>query len=923
MATLKQIEEGIVKLDSLLEGEQDPEKRQEYLDDIATLAKARGELKTPEKTETDPVVEDLREKKGDLAGFASALASGVNRGAVSIANLPFDIINLALSAFGAPESIRTATPSQAVDFLSEQLTGYRPVEMATTPTSAVDTPAERMLGTVAEYASGGYTGAKLAKEVAERAIQRQSSKVTGEVKSKTPLAGDYRGSIPVAPRASPTSPLTQAVTSPGFVTSETVASTAAGLAAAPAREYTESPLVETGVALLGGITPTVAASGARAFKTSVVDQFTRTGAELRVANELTENVVDAEQALDNITNNILVLESAVPEAGFIDPARLTEDPGILKMIGQVADNDPVIFSIIERQSDKVTEQVFEELQAAAAAGDPQRFLDVLNGRTNDVLTRIESDIDLAQNQISKIEAELPPDSRGSDISQRFVQALERSYERAKEYERGLWSLVDKKVPMDGKRFRLMGIRLRNQLKRKGFSDSDLSFFMEELPSFGVKNGINTFEGLQRFRSRLLQQQRDARAAGNNTRADALRRLDELSISFIDSGPNAETYRAAAETTRLIRQSYNRGKLGQYLNFDSQEALRIDPEAALDKVIRTGRNIGEVRRAITAEQPFVNQRGEVVPIPPARGLTDQIQEMLWLKFSEAETPAARKTFFKQYGETLQEFPELSRDLNLINREIETLSEVIARSEGRAKTATDKDLVSVAALIGADPENIIKSFKNLSRKQIQDVFAVASQEGVEGGMQSVFLQEIVSKMTSGEGDKLSSLGGILSSSGNRHLQVAFNDVLTPAQRKALSELEKTRKLLAQNLGKTGSNEWFTRASPLTKLLARMSGVRVASMVAPSGPGSLQAAAVVSSLFSKVMDRLPSQQTRRVLIEALQDPKYFEQLLKLEKSNAALPQQMGELQLLLRKAGIRIPVQAERIIEEERRKQKDEER
>lgn len=897
MATLKQIEEGIVKLDSLLEGEQDPEKRQEYLDDIATLAKARGELKTPEKTETDPVVEDLREKKGDLAGFASALASGVNRGAVSIANLPFDIINLALSAFGAPESIRTATPSQAVDFLSEQLTGYRPVEMATTPTSAVDTPAERMLGTVAEYASGGYTGAKLAKEAAERVIAR----------TPTPIGGR--------------STLTEAVTSPGFVTSETVASTAAGLAAAPAREYTESPLVETGVALLGGFTPTVAASGARALKTSVVDQFTRTGAELRVANELTENVVDAEQALDNITNNILVLESAVPEAGFIDPARLTEDPGILKMIGQVADNDPVIFSIIERQSDKVTEQVFEELQAAAAAGDPQRFLDVLNGRTNDVLTRIESDIDLAQNQISKIEAELPPDSRGSDISQRFVQALERSYERAKEYERGLWSLVDKKVPMDGKRFRLMGIRLRNQLKRKGFSDSDLSFFMEELPSFGVKNGINTFEGLQRFRSRLLQQQRDARAAGNNTRADALRRLDELSISFIDSGPNAETYRAAAETTRLIRQSYNRGKLGQYLNFDSQEALRIDPEAALDKVIRTGRNIGEVRRAITAEQPFVNQRGEVVPIPPARGLTDQIQEMLWLKFSEAETPAARKTFFKQYGETLQEFPELARDLNLINREIETLSEVIARSEGRAKTATDKNLVSVAALIGSDPENIIKSFKNLSRKQIQDIFVVASQEGVEGGMQSVFLQEIVSKMTSGEGDKLSSLGGILSSSGNRHLQVAFNDVLTPAQRKALSELEKTRKLLAQNLGKTGSNEWFTKASPITKILARLSGVRVASMAAPSGPGSLQAAAVVSSLFSKVMDRIPSQQTRRVLIEALQDPKYFEQLLKLEKSNAALPQQMGELQLLLRKAGIRIPVQAERIIEEERRKQNEE--
>ena len=894
MSNTQKIDDTIRKLDGRIQEEADPNLRQDMINDLQILFAERDALVGVDSTEGSSVeqqaIEGLREKKGDLAGFTSSLVTGLNRGILSIANLPFDIVNLALSAVGAPEEIRTANVSQAADFLSEKLTGYRPVEMATTPTAAVDTPMERMVGTIAEYASGGYGGGRLAKEAAEQVVKR----------TPTPAGGR--------------STLTQALTSPGFVRGETLAATGSGTLAAPAREYTESPYVETAAAVLGGVSPTVAPFLARGAKKQFIDPLTRSGAERRVANQLTEQAVDVDQAINNIATNQLVIKEALPEGTMIDPARLTEDEGILKTLGDVANNDPVIFSILERNRDKVSEEVFEELQSAASAGDSQLFLDTLNSKTIGVLDSLVSDIDLAQNQIAKIEGSIGPNSRGTEISQRFVAALEKSYQRAKKYEQSLWSLVDKTVPMNGKRFRLMGLRLRNQLKRKGFSDTDLSFFSEELPSFGARTGINNFEGLQRFRSRLLQQQREARAAGNNTKADALRRLDRLALQFIDSGPNSSSYRAAAEATRLISQSYNSGRLGQYLSFDSQQSLRIDPEAALDRVIRTGRNIGEVRRAIAAEQPLVNDKGQTVPVPPATGLTAPIKEMLALKFSEADTPAKRQKFFKQYEETLAEFPELARDLDSINTEIEVLAETIAKSEGRAKTATDKNVVSVAALIGADPENIIGSLQGLSRQKIKDIASVATQEGVESGMQTVFMQDIVSRMI-GSGDSLKGLSSVLTS--NKHLAYGFSDVLSPQQRKALSDLDKTRKLLQQNLGKTSSTTWFTQSSLATRILAKMSGVRLASVVAPSGPASLQTAALFSNLFAKVMDSLPSAQTRRVLIDALQDPKYFERLLNLERSEAALPQQIDQLNLILTQSGIRVPIQAERLIEEERRK------
>jgi len=114
MATKKDLENGIQRLDSMIQAETDPVKKQQMIDDLAVLAaEYRGLSGQP--LEEKPEIEELRAKKTDLVGLANAIASGVNRGVLSLADLPFDVVNAGLQAFDLPTG---GTPSQALDRLS-------------------------------------------------------------------------------------------------------------------------------------------------------------------------------------------------------------------------------------------------------------------------------------------------------------------------------------------------------------------------------------------------------------------------------------------------------------------------------------------------------------------------------------------------------------------------------------------------------------------------------------------------------------------------------------------------------------------------------------------------------------------------------------------------------------------------------------
>lgn len=895
MANLQQIEKGIVILNQKVQASSDEAEKAQYIEQIKVLSNERSKLQNTPAQEAPEATESTA--KVDAKGLASSAATGANRGLTGLVDLPFNLVNMALAAGGTPEWLRTATPSQVIDLISEKTTGVRPIEAATTPTEAVDTPSERMLGTLSEYVSGGLGGASALREVAERGASR--------------LAPKPRSQQTV------TDSVADAIRTPGFMRSEGLAAVGGGATAAPVREYTDNVYAETFASILGGVTPSVLTSVAPKAK-DIIGNFTREGNSLIVSRELAENATDFEQAIDNLSKNRIVVEETLINSG-VDPARLTEDPGIMALVGTAAKNDVEIMNIMARESDKVSEEIFEGLEALAGGGGSQKTVAAFEAKTNDLINRISYDIDIARNQMAKIEESVASGKAPEDISTAFVDALESSYKRAKEYETRLWSEVDKSVPFDAKRFRVEAKRLRRDLLRRGIvSSSEATSLFSEVTRFGAKGpiGINTYEGLMNFRSRLLEQKRTALADGRNKQAKAINDFDNVIMNFIENGPQAGNYSAAAELTRTIHQNYNRGKLGKYLNIDAQGDTRIDPEVALNRVVKTGQDVGEIRRAIEAEQQTVLDSG--AEIPPAVGLTPNIQDMLYLKFSQATTSEARKKFFsdKGYGPTLRKFPTLARDLMAIDRELDSLAAVVAKSEGRIATLKDKNLTSSAALLGVAPDQLIDTLRKLPQKDLENIYRVAVQEGVEQGLQTSVLERVVTEMLQqGEGGSIGNLSSILNNP-SKGLRPSFDVILTPDQKKALVNLDRTNKLLKQNLGRSQSNDWITEANPVLQTTARILGVRVGSLVAPAGPGAIQSASVFANVFQKVIDNLPSAQRKRILVDALQSPDKFQELLTLFKAKNAGPAEIKALDLFLRRSGIRAVEQINRAYEEETR-------
>lgn len=805
-----------------------------------------GKAPAPEVQDTKA----LREQgKVDARGMVSSLAAGFNKGVLDLADLPFDVLNMAIDTVGGltgTELPRTATPTQAIDYLSEKLTGFRPTEAATTPTDAVDTATERMAFRAAEFGGGGGVGAKLVKEGAQRAAQRQGTTPVG-TRSQA-IAGDT-----------------------GLVSREAIGGTGAGIGMGVTEELTDNAGAQLAGAIVGGLTPGGVSAGARAVG-NPFRGFTKSSAEKRVGNVLVDNAEDPGQAIQNLQTNPLVVQSALPGTK-VTAASAVDDPGVLRTIESAAANNSHLLSVLRRSNSEGVDAVNTAVRALSAKGSPSEFVSRFNSLTANAVENLRNEIDLAKNLHDKLELSL--ESRPtSQISEEFVESLESSYGRAKETERSLWEAVDRNEAMPAGEFRAQVGRLYKRLKQEGVA---LGSFPEglfrEAGTFGQAKGPKTFGALQNYRSAVLDAIREANKNNQGQTARALGALEEEIRGFMGKAGTSESQQAAAQFTKTLHDNYNRGKLGKLLNVDAQGDLRIDPEVALTKVVRTGDNIGDVRRAVANEVEQALPSGET--FPAASGLTDRLQEYLRAKFAGADTPKARASFLKQYGPTLNEFPTLARNLRAIDREINTVAEQIAEREGRIATITNKNKAATAALLGVDPEDAFSRLKNLNKDDLSNINEVAKREGIQDGLQSIYMREIARRFIREDGRVRGRLGSVLSDSD---LAKGYSIVLTPAQRKSLQELQKAGNLFDQvDPGRARDLGSIFEANPLTQIMARLLGVRAASMAAPSGPSALQAAAIFSRAAQQIINKLPSSNAEAVLEQALVDPAYMAKLMK----------------------------------------------
>lgn len=897
MATRQEIEQALVTASQRYKAAKTQEEKDLIRQKAQVLVKSLESQPSPaDVPQLD--VDALQEKgKTDPQGVAMSIIAGLNRGAVAIADLPSDLVNLAVGTvlnpapevkrlmesvpfFVVPNALldlvnkipqdvkdnylKVARPSEVVGRNVERVTGFDPIQAAITPLDyAQDTGIERMLGTAGEYAGGGFAVGAAAPRVAQSLLRTSTGAPT-----PTPRIGEQIAARPNQ-----------------FLAQEAGYSAAAGVGGGVAREqFPEFPMAELPAALLSGVGIPMAAGGIGAFKIPFFESLSKQAVERRVGTSLIDSTADVETAIANLTTNRKVMERAVGEGTEVNAVQLTQDPTLITAVEQVARTDNSLLSILGRIKDNTEERLISIFQDIAPVPKTEAGKSVVGAvetvetrrvaAGNELLLRLQDEIDLAKNTIDKLEAKFG----GADdptISVEFVDALKTSYNRAKQVERDLWSSVDKTVKLEPKAL----ITSLNQLRKV---ERDKPYAAGTIPEDLFKTAKKlrkkpTFENLTVYRSALT----DARRNTTNTQTQAI--LDKMVKevdNFLDDFDLSEEYMVARNYTRALHEEYDQGKLGKYLSPTRQGNLSVDPQVALSRIVRAGDNVGDVERSIIAEQGGT--------LPPAEGLTPKIMEYLRSKFSQQSIVQGRgrDAFFKKYEAVLKRFPELARDLGSINAELKALSQSIAQKEGRAATVLDENRTAVSALLGAEPDNLLPTLAKLSKDDLELVATVMKQEGVLNGLQSVYIDEFTKRLI-----RTNQRGNIVFKDNNVEniiresipLQRGWDKVLSPRQKIAIRRVEKARALYAK-VQESGSAEEILstlQADPVTVIISRSLGIKAAGEVISGGAGSLQAASAFSNFTKSIINRLTREQSIAVLRKAITDPDYLEKLLIASKA------------------------------------------
>lgn len=909
MATRQEIEQALVTAKQRYDAAQTDEERAAIKARAQVLVSAL-ENQRPEQQEVPQLdVEELSSKaKTDPQGIAMSVIAGLNRGAVALADLPVDLVNLAVSTVLNPpeqmieamkrvpqlrpsaalmdlinkipkdvkDNLRAARPSEVVGGATEAVTGFNPIEAATTPMPyAADTPAERIAGTIGEYAGGSLATGAAAPRIAQSLLRTPTGAPTA-----TPRIGEQIAAKPME-----------------FARQEALYGTAAGVGGATAREYApDSPMAEMGAALLTGVGVPVAGQYAAGFKIPFKDSLSSQAVERRVGQAIVESTADVDRALANLTSNRLVVERALGGDAEVNAVKLTQDPTLIGVVEQVAKQDNELISILGRVSDDTDQQLINMFKGLAPTTAKQAGVDVVSSAqeaANTLVLRLQDEIDLAKNAIDRLEGMGAGDT--TNISTEFVDALKQSYNRAKQTEREMWQVVDKTEKLNPKDLLTNLKELRKAQRTRAIPKGTIP---EDLFASANKLKTNpTFENLSDYRSSLT----DARRNSTNKQTqeiidNMIREVD----GFLDGYSSGQAYTNARNFTRTLYSEYDEGKIGKYLSTTKQGNYRVDPEVALSRIVSTGDNVGDIRRVIGLELSPT--------LPRAEGLTQQVANYLRAKFSDmplAAKGAGRDAFFNKYKNILTRFPTLAQDLGAINTEIKALSQSIAQKEGRMATPLDEQRTSVSALLGADPDRLIDTLSRFTREDLRLTKEALSQDRVLRGLQSTYLDEFVKALIKTDNNgvlvfKDNNLNNILKN--DTTLRLGWDEVLTPDQKKVLARVQKIRNLYAEKQ-KTGNAEQMLealKADPLTVLVTRSLAIRGASTAVPSGAASLQAAAAFSNFGRNLINNLTREQALGVLRRAVTDPEYLEQLLKTSKA-AQLSGDVEALNAYLFAAGV----------------------
>ena len=408
---------------------------------------------------------------------------------------------------------------------------------------------------------------------------------------------------------------------------------------------------------------------------------------------------------------------------------------------------------------------------------------------------------------------------------------------------------------------------------------------ESAGKFGDEVELGELQGL---RSKLLEDAREARAAGHYNKAriagiisDAI--LDDLGAQAGNvQGEAGAKLRFALDVSRDLNDRFNSGTVGRILGTERRGPPRVAEALTLEVSTGTG---GPKARVATqamldaADTPVL--RGAVEDF-----LRDEFQRMVIRDGKLSDSGFL--SYMKKYRDVFFDFPELKKQVADAFRANESAIFAQKRADGLARTLNDPKISKAAVFLKEPTDDAFKRvasssnpgevMKELVRQVGRDETGEALN-GLKTGFGNYLLAKATIRAETAAGDNILSGKALTTLLGKGPVADMAKALFTPQEIDRLNVIAATAKRIEIAIS-TPAAAGIILDSPslLVSYLARFIGAAAGRRIgrAAGSGGTVQIPGMASDLALKVSQRAIKDPALKIILSAVQDEELFRALL-----------------------------------------------
>lgn len=667
----------------------------------------------------------------------------------------------------------------------------------------------------------------------------------------------------------------------------------AGLGEVGGRALTDGTEYETAGgmlgALAGGIAAPASVSGAlrynapslayRATKKAVAP-FTKAGAMARAEDAIQGAVSSPEQARLNLNKERV--------SDNLSLSQRTESPELMALESRVADVSPQASTQRLHDIARAREDLTRSLRGTGSAQDA---VGEVSARVDRILENSQRMADEAQASLQQRLQSIEPSQRGSQAAVVAREELENALQSARQQENALWENIPG-----------AGIPTAN-LKRKFFEleakipkaqrDEIPKIAKDMLGNGGAFKNAENIQELQGLRSRLLQESRVARAAGQYNSA---RISDQIADDILDhmgastnniKGPVGQAIRDALDYSRGVNETFKRGSVGRVLSPDRLGADRVAPERTLEAILGAGKIRGDVGLQ------------DVLAAAPSEKMADAARDYMLGRLNASSVrdgvlnPVQAEKFLRDNVDILDKMPSVRdniADAVKMQRDVDRLT---GRANQLKKSLSSPQKSVAARIIGSQVDNEIASImtsKNPREAARQLRLMVRGNSDAVSGLEAGAMDFLIGKSKTGTVDAF----GNEVISGNKMLKSLMDKRTRDTMRELLGAdgLNRAEKI-AYEMSILDSAESVSALNKIIddapnafiEMIGTTAGARFGAQLGVGTSGaSLKTASMMSEKAKQILKTLTGSRAEGIIVRAMHDKELFEALLTTKTKTTA---------------------------------------